>query len=658
MSGIAGFWKINSGGPERALKGRFLRMAGMSCSGEFATTAGNCWEDTKQGIIFGYERGSFGGIPGFTPGPVESLRGRYVIALDGEIYNAGEINEELGGEKQRAGMTGHDNNAGIVMDAISEWGMERALKEFDGAFNLVLWDKEDKKLFFARDRIGAKSFYYGIQNGVLFFASGLRAICAHDAFVPDIDRNSLALFFRYGYVPTPHAIYKNIVKLEQASYAVTGKDGSVRTNSYWNAMETFQDTRKEPLSSCFEKKKCRELEDLITKAIDVRMTGNTETGIFLSGGIDSSLIAVLAQKARGTAVRTFSLGMHEKEYDESEDARRISDCIGSKHMEHRVTSKDVLRVISKMPDIYDEPFADSSQVPVFMISQFVKGHVDASLSGDGGDELFGGYNRYLWSEKIWNLTKRLPSPVKRWCASRMRSVSATGLDRMSGGNSFFTAGRVPGFRLPGNKLHKLSDILASASKDELYLTLVSHWKKPSELVIGSSEPATLLSDSGLADKIPCFIDRMMFLDMVTYLPDDGMIKVTKASEAAGLKTRAPILARDVVGFSREIPLSMKIRNGKGKWILRRILSKYIDEKLFDRPKMGFGVPIGDWLRGDLRDWAEDLLDRKKIKDEAILDPDLVRRIWREHLYGKKDNHYPLWDVLMFQSWKRSWSCEK
>ncbi|NQT33470.1 MAG: hypothetical protein HQ594_07350 [Candidatus Omnitrophica bacterium] len=352
-------------------------------------------------------------------------------------------------------------------------------------------------------------------------------------------------------------------------------------------------------------------------------------------------------------VRTFTIGFHEDRYNEAVSARGVAEHLGTDHTELYVTPDELRETIPSLPNIYDEPFSDSSQVPTYLISKLTRSHVTVSLSGDGGDENFGGYNRYLWAKRVWDGTRRVPVFMRSGLSGLMKGVSPQRWDSLSERCTSFMPG-IFDHRLFGDKLHKLADALTCTSPDELYSALVSHWRDPASMVLGSREPLTILQDEKVRKAIPDFVDRMMFLDLVTYLPGDILQKVDRASMAVSLEARVPLLDHRVVEFAKRLPLSVKIKDAKSKWILRKVLSRHVPEELIERPKMGFGVPIDNWLRGPLREWAEDLLDENNMKKDGILDPRPVRKIWDEHLSGRKNWQYHLWDVLMFQAWKRKW----
>ncbi|MFH1309609.1 MAG: asparagine synthase (glutamine-hydrolyzing) [Candidatus Omnitrophota bacterium] len=580
--------------------------------------------------------------------PVKSSNGRYLIIFSGELYNLAELKSELETDVSFL----NESFEECVLHGIEVWGLEKTLQKMNGVFAFVVWDNREEKYFFARDKIGAKNIYYGVQNGTLFFATSLTSLRMNSLFSAEIDKNVLSLFFRYCYIPVPYSIYKDIKKLEQGFYMSCDRDFNFKKHCYWNALDVTVNGKKN-LCKHFEVDAVLKTENILKKAVSKRMENKEKTGVFLSGGIDSSLIAALAQKQSELPVRTFSMGLSEKKYDETVGAEQVAKHLGAEHATFFVTPDNVLQVIPKMPDIYDEPFSDSSQIPTFMLLSFVGQHVKTGLTGDGGDEVFGGYNRYLWADNIWNKIEKIPYFAKAGAAGLIKMISPNVWDKVA--DKF--SGIMPGifnYRLFGDKLHKLAGVLTSRSQNEMYLSLASHWKNPEKIVLGAKEPETLPRSSELVEKIPDFVERMMFMDLMTYLPDDGVVKVVKAAESAGVNARSPILDPEVVEFSKTLPMTMKIKNGKNKWILREILYKYVPFAMVDRPKMGFGVPIDAWLRGPLKKYAENLLDEKQMKKDGILNVALVQRLWREHLRCAKNNAYDLWDVIMFQAWKNKW----
>ena len=648
MCGIAGFWTQRKNNKEASREeivkmARALAHRGPNDEGFYV--------DEKAGIALGHRRLSILDLSPKGHQPMISFSGRYVIVYNGEVYNYKELRKEIENNFDIKFKSNTDTE--VILAGFEVWGLEKTLKRINGMFAFALWDKREKKLFLVRDRVGIKPLYYGIQNGILFFASELKAIRANRFFRPEIDRNALALFFRHNYIPAPYSIYKNIKRLEPGHYAVIDENLNIKIRCYWNIEKIVEDSIKNPIDLS-EKEAIFELEKLLLDSVKKRMIADVPLGAFLSGGVDSSTVVALMQAQSNIPVKTFTIGFYEDDYNEAKYAKKIAKHLGTDHTELYVTPKEAMNVIPKLADIYDEPFSDSSQIPTFLISQLTKRYVTVSLSGDGGDELFGGYNRYSWASNIWKRMKFLPFVLRSRMAKMVFLFSPQSIDNFFKKIEIILPEKYKQ-TLYGDKLYKLSEILTSRSPDEIYKKLISHWKSPEELDFNSKEPETILDDFlKIKDFIPNFKDRMMFFDFLTYLPDDILTKVDRASMAVSLEARVPILDHRVVEFSKKLPLSFKIKNGKSKWILRQVLYKYVPKELIERPKMGFGVPIDSWLRGSLRDWAEDLLDEKKIKRDGFLNPEPIKKLWKEHLNGKRNWQYLLWDVLMFQAWRERW----
>ena len=624
------------------------------------------WFDDTAGVGLGHRRLSIVDLSPEGHQPMISACGRYVIAYNGEIYNYLAIRKELEQEANNhlIAWRGHSDTE-VALAAISRWGLEGALDRFNGMFAFALWDRRERVLHLARDRLGEKPLYYGWAGDMLLFGSELKALRANKEFSGEIDRNVLNLFFRYSYVPSPYSIYQGIYKLPAGSlisvpidtskeqynfspFSDSQQAGQLSPVNYWsvgNAAENVMNLRFK--STTYDV--VDELEQLMLDAVRLRMEADVPLGAFLSGGIDSSTIVALMQAQSHRPVRTFSIGSYNQAYDEAVTAKAVAKHLGTDHTELYVSPEEAQQVIPRLPQLYDEPFADASQIPTFLVSQMARQHVTVSLSGDGGDELFAGYNRHFWARNIWNGMSKIPQPLRTGSSRAIRAITPETWDRM-----FFRMGALlpKKFRegQPGNKLHKLAGALDSTSPEDMYLRLVSNWPDPESLVIGGSEPRTVVTDSKLWPDLSDFTERMMYLDLVSYLPDDILVKVDRASMGVSLESRVPFLDHRLVEFSWKVPLSMKIKNGKGKWILRQLLYKYVPKKLVEGPKRGFGLPIDDWLRGPLRDWVESLLDETRLRHEGYLNPVLVRHEWHQHLTGKRNLHQKLWGVLMFQAW--------
>lgn len=647
MCGIVGFWKFKAESKD-LLQDSIERMTGkLTHRGPDDT---GFYIDEKEGIALGHRRLSILDLSFCGHQPMECFSSRYVIVYNGEVYNFNEIRKSI----EREGIKfKSSSDTEVILAAISRWGLRRALSTFNGMFAFCMWDKKEKKLYLVRDRIGIKPLYFGIQKGVLFFASELKALCANRLFEPEVNRDALSLFFRHNYIPTPYSIYRGIQKLKPGHYMVIDKNLNMDICRYWNVEEIAEKGIKKQLNLS-EKECISELEKLLLDSISKRMIADVPLGAFLSGGVDSSTVVALMQAQSSISVKTFTIGFYEEGFNEAKFAGAVAKHLGTEHTELYVTPKEAIEAIPLLGDIYDEPFSDSSQIPTFLISRLTRRFVTVSLSGDGGDEIFGGYNRYFLANSIWSKIKWLSPFLKANLVTSLESISTAKWNKLSEKFGFLLPD-VLKQRMSAGKLCKLTDILKSSSPDELYLKVISHYGKPEDLVLNSREPETILRDESVKKKIPNFIDRMMFLDLMTYLPDDILTKVDRASMRVSLEVRVPILDHRIVEFSKRLPLSLKMRKRENKWILRQVLYKYVPSKLIERAKMGFAIPLDAWLRDyPLRDWVEDLLDEKKIREDGFLNPEFVRKLWQEYLNGRHGCQSLLWNVLMFQAWKEKW----
>lgn len=604
------------------------------------------WFDAEAGIGLTHRRLSIVDLSPEGHQPMLSADGRYVVVFNGEIYNFGKLRAEL----QLLGyqFRGHSDTE-VLLAAICEWGLEAAVKRFVGMFAFGLWDRREQMLHLVRDRIGEKPLYYGWAGDVFLFGSELKALRAHPAWCGEIDRGVLALYMRLSYVPTPYSIYKGIYKLVPGtifSLSLRQREGKVTT--YWSAKEVAEAGVRNPFTGS-ETDALTTLEVLLREAIAGQMIADVPLGAFLSGGIDSSLVVALMQAQSTAPIKTFTIGFQETDYNEAGFAKVVANHLGTDHTELCVTPAETIAVIAKLPSLYDEPFADASQIPTFLVSELTRRKVTVSLSGDAGDELFGGYNRYFWSQNIWNKVGWMPQDLRKVAAFGITTISPSSWDAAFQNLSPVLPERFKQ-RVPGDKLHKLAEALVVEHPEAMYRNLVSSWKTPTDVVLNSQEPETILTNKKQWAALPDFVMRMMYLDLVTYLPDDILVKVDRAAMGVGLETRVPYLDHRVVEFAWRLPLSLKIRDGKGKWPLRQLLYKYVPPALIERPKSGFGIPIVDWLRGPLRDWAEALMDEKRLQQEGFFDPSAIRTKWKEHLSGQRNWQYYLWPVLMFQAW--------
>lgn len=644
MCGIVGFWQSEEASETELLA--TVRSMALALAHRGPDDAGE-WADSQPGLALGFRRLAIIDLSPNGAQPMQSASGRYLIVFNGEVFNFGELKRELQGLGYRF-RGGSDTE--VMLAGVEQWGVEPAVRRFIGQFAFALWDRRDRCLHLVRDRLGIKPLYYGWAGSTLIFGSELKALRANPGFDAQIDRNALTLFFRHNYIPAPYAIYKGIRKQLPGTILTFRSPNSddVTETTYWSARAVAE----EGVSRRFDGTALEAIDELerhLTDSVKLRMIADVPLGAFLSGGIDSSTTVALMQKLSDRPVKTFTIGFHEGNYDEAAHARKVATHLGTDHTELYVSPEEAQAVIHRLPELYDEPFADSSQIPTFLISQLARRDVTVSLSGDGGDELFGGYNRYFRGRTIWNRMGMLPSALRRAGARAITSVSPQSWDRSL---AMLEPAIPASFRepMPGDKLHKLAEVLAVDSPESMYHGLVSHWRQPDNLVLGGMEPITLLTDRSEWARLSDFTEQMMYLDLLTYLPNDILTKVDRASMGVSLEARVPLLDHRVVEFAWSLPLSLKISNGTGKWALRQVLYRHVPRKLIERPKMGFGVPIDEWLRGPLREWAEELLSVERINQEGFLRPEPIRAKWEEHLTGKRNWHYQLWDVLMFQAW--------
>lgn len=680
MCGIAGFW--SGVGLESDTLQAIARPMAEAIMHRGPDDAG-AWVDAQAGIALGHRRLSILDLSPAGHQPVVSLSGRYVIAFNGEIYNHLSLRAEL--EKNTSFITppppltlalspaggedapspphpsptwgegviwwrGHSDTE-TLLAGFEAWGIESTLKKMVGMFAIALWDREERVLTLARDRIGEKPLYYGFQNNTFVFGSELKALKAHPDFLGEIDRDAICLYLRYCYIPAPYSIYKGIKKLLPGTYLQLpfGRDvdvlRAVTPKSYWSLAEVAAQGLAAPFVGS-DADAIAALDSQLKQSIGLQMIADVPLGAFLSGGVDSSTVVALMQAQSARPVKTFSIGFDGQGYNEADYAKAVAQHLGTDHTELYVSTAEAMQVIPMLGRIYDEPFADSSQIPTFLVAQMARQHVTVSLSGDAGDELFCGYNRYALAD-TWGRIEWVPFGFRRVAGRLVKSVAPANWDAFFQLAAHFLT-------LPANmseKLGKLATRLVSVDGvNELYYSLVSEIDNPEQVVIGAKEPATWLTEAGMK---PSFDDaklHMMFMDTMTYLPDDILVKVDRAAMANSLETRVPFLDHRVVELAWALPMSMKMRDGKSKWILRQVLYQYVPKQLIERPKAGFGIPLGDWLRGPLREWVEGLLDENRLQQEGFFNVQYIRAKWQAHLEGKRNNPSFLWNVLMFQVW--------
>lgn len=602
------------------------------------------WLDSSSGLGFVHQRLSIVDLSRNGHQPMHSPSGRYCIVFNGEIYNHLDLRSELTQQTWR----GHSDTE-TILSGFDEWGILSTIKRAVGMFAFAVWDKKTRELTLARDRVGEKPLYYGWhghgKKSSFIFGSELKALRQHPEFESTIDRNSLSLYLRHSSVPSPYSIYKNTEKLSPAHILrVSLEDKQPKLIPYWSAVSIFE-TGVNNLRKNSKEELVGDLDNLLKTVIKQQMSSDVPIGAFLSGGIDSSVIVSLMQEQSSKPVKTFSIGFNETGYNEAAHAKAVANYIGTEHTELYITPNEMLETIPKLPKIYDEPFSDSSQIPTFLVSELTKQHVTVALTGDGGDELFCGYNRYKFINDFWQKISRLPVPLRKSISLFINTISADRWSKISK-----SIPKISQYENFGDKLYKAAHVLDAQTIDELYLKLVSNCSDPSDLVHNSFEYPTFLTNNRPAFTNLNKIEQMMALDTITYLPDDILVKVDRAAMGVSLETRVPFLDHRVIEFAWTLPMSAKLSGHQSKWILRQVLNKYVPKNLVERPKMGFGVPLDSWLRGPLRDWAESMLAPDRLRNEGYFNPAQIRQKWHEHISGERNWQHHLWDVLMFQAW--------
>lgn len=626
MCGIVGIW-----GPMR--EKRRLIEAACGCMRHRGPDSEGYWEDPEAGLALGHVRLAVIDTSPAGAQPMESACGRYMLVLNGEIYNHLALREALAHEDRAPSWRGHSDTE-TLLACFAAWGVERTLESVIGMFAMALWDRAEGTLSLMRDRMGEKPLYAGFVGNNFVFASELKALARLPGLDRQPDRRAVSLLLRHNYIPAPFTIYRQISKVSAGCWMQLNARqchlGEVPAQrSYWSAALTAQQALADPLEFDGDGAAVDALEQVLSAAVRRQTISDVPLGAFLSGGIDSSTIVALLQRTADRPVRTFSIGFEDPRFNEAEHAAAVAAHLGTDHAEHYVSDRDALDLVPALARIYDEPFADSSQIPTLLVTKMARRHVTVALSGDGGDELFCGYSRYFRAAAWWNRRERVPAAVRGPAAMALRGVAAA----MPPGRS-----REP--------LERLSQVLGAPHAGQFYRSFVSYWKDPAEAVVG----AEVLP--GVFDEPPLegIFRAMTLLDVQTYLPDDILVKVDRAAMAASLETRVPMLDHHVYAFARRLPVNYLVRDGQGKWLLRQLLYRYVPRELIERPKKGFSVPLAQWLRGPLREWGDALLAPARLREGGLFHVAPIQRKWQEHVSGRRDWSTHLWSVLMVQAW--------
>ncbi len=608
------------------------------------------WLDRDNAVALAHRRLSILDLSDAGTQPMASPSGRYHLVYNGEIYNHHSLRADLEQASGTHPWRGHSDTETLLV-SIEKFGLRPTLEKCVGMFSFGLWDRQEKELVLSRDRMGEKPLYFGFQNGVFLFGSDLKSLKKHPAFENKINESAISVYLRHSYIPAPHSIYQGIAKVEPGTFVTVSFKSTPKqkTETYWSVTKVAEQGTQAPISTDVSEAR-NLLKETLSKAITGQLLSDVSLGAFLSGGIDSSTIVALMQSHSNQPVKTFSIGFEEDAYNEAVFARNVARHLKTDHTEFIATPDDAMAVIPDLPKIYSEPFADSSQIPTYLVSKLARQHVTVSLSGDGADELFCGYNRYLSAYQTWSKIARLPASVREKVAHLLFTRSPSQWD------SYFARAmnllpRQWHMRLPGEKIHKFAGVLQTSEAADFLYRLTSTCQRPEHYLHSQDIVQTRLQQPETWPNTDRFEHTMMAIDSCTYLPGDILTKVDRASMACSLEARAPYLDHRVVELSWKIPFDMKVRNGQGKWILRQLLYEYVPKELVDRPKTGFGVPIGRWLKGPLRDWAEALLSEDRLRDDGYFRPETVRTLWGQHLSGSHNAQHCLWNILMFQAWR-------
>ena len=645
MCGLTGFWDFSHKFNEEQLTAIAIKMADQ------IRTRGpdgyGTWVNGNQGLAMAHRRLAIIDLTDAGKQPMHSSSGRFIIIYNGEVYNAPKIQDEL--IKLGYKFVGHSDTE-IILAAFEEWGINAALVKFIGMFAIAVWDKKLEELLLIRDRLGVKPLYFGTIANTFFFGSQLKSFFVHPQWNGTIQSEALNKYIKLNYVPTPYSIFQDIYKLEPATILTINQQRKINKVKYWDLGSTI--AARKYIES--DQTAIESLHALLKDSINMRMISDVPLGAFLSGGIDSSLVVALMQSMSNTQIKTFTIGFSEKNYNEAEFASAVAKHLGTCHQQLILDPLQALKLIPDLPSIYDEPFADSSQIPTLLVSKLAREQVAVSLSGDGGDELFAGYNRYYLWNKVVSRIAWIPKEIRKILAASIQSISLPNWGLIN---------KIININNLGDKLYKLANILPFSTQADFYNIVISFWVNNNPMLNTASNSIlhpeiVYLRDREYVNNIDNFVEQMQFLDINNYLLDDILTKVDRASMAYGLEAREPLLDHRIVEFSWQLPMNLKIRNQDQKWILKQILAKYLPKDLIDRPKMGFGVPIDSWIRKDLRELTLDLLSPKKLDSQGFFDSKVINNRLQQHLSGKQNYQHDLWGVLMFQLWYEKYFCSE